>query len=1253
MGKKILLFNISLIACLGLFISAVLLGLPVYRGSIVVHASGDGTLHNPFTISDAMTLNDASTRTMFATPNRHFVLGGDIDLSAFPNWVPIATFASGNTFDGRGYQIQNLSTERTVDNIGLFDNFLGGTVRNITFTNVNLGFQSGMTRNNGGVVAARITTGGNFFENIVVESGMIGGNATTLGGIVGEITGGSATFDRVLNNANITGTQWLGGIIGRARMNANMVTINRSGNTGNITSTGLSVGHSGGLVGVSDGTFTAVIINWSFNTGNIDAQRGNVGGLLGAQWASAAIINNSIQDGQITVAQGVHAAVATRNTAGNVSLTIDNVWFNSTLLSGMSMTNIMTGVTVTNSGSHPTTTLRTLAFLEEVNGGADEFLLRGGQITHSAFVALYTYTFAAGQGIGQNIIITQPIDDAALGMGITVPSENLPTRIGFNFHTWHFNGADYLPGATFVNTSGGNVAFVATWTAINFEIVFIQDAEYLAASPVLELNGSSHTTAMMNQTGLELVAGSWSIGNFWLARMAMGEGYTNLGDTATVSLSDRLVESLNGSEFVATHAVMTGTPRIYIRIVSNATSTVIAVEGDVEHGGFLRFAVGGGDTLTASLGGRISLARVGFITRLEAVAHPHFQFVNIQIFNDDDLLQQTLTNATTTTFSPALNLAGMQGWTIRVNFTPMEYTFNVTTSFGVTPPVANLVSYDDSITVAIGEDVSFSAVALPLVQGYRFVAWRVRIFDGNGAGYHTFPMGANVFEFIHNDINQILLARYVGSDSQILVIADFVATHSIAVNIESGQAAFGELRITVLDAITGNSSLHMNNLPNMEFAAGTIIDIVATPTALHDFGWFTVDGEFTYTATTLRIAVENSQTIVATFVHRDFIISFEARESGNLLRNVGEFYIMSDRGGYLMQRSTIMVGDTVYSVHIDKNVSTPGFRFANFTLNDEDGNSFTFDDVLSTSIVVCLDFVRENLNILTNGFTITANFIRAFVVTIEIPSGMGDVEVFVGASTIATEEREFLAGTALRIVAIPSSRFYKIDPTGAFAGINQATELDAQNADQANITNLMASRRIFARFVPITFDLDVDLIARNGGGLVIDRYEDLRTGDYITLTASTPTGRIIRNWMINGNSYRNFGNDVHVNGNSVRIRLTASWLDAFGGDLCLVNNTFDLTSIVDFRLSVGMLLLIILPSILIPLFAILVLLYVLSSRRKYAEIKKELQEATRFKATFNTGQLLRELKEGKDVGQVTKKNVKDAVKEDKKDKNNK
>jgi len=151
---------------------------------------------------------------VFDTRPKHYIQIADIDASETENWNdgqgfdPIGDYdnAFNGWYDGNGYTIENLTIDRSGENVGLFGWAGGGEIRNVVLENANI-TGGDLT---GGLVG-RLTRGR--IVDSHVSGRVSGGNST--GGLVGRFAGGSIIDSHV--SGTVSGDDRVGGLVGHSR----------------------------------------------------------------------------------------------------------------------------------------------------------------------------------------------------------------------------------------------------------------------------------------------------------------------------------------------------------------------------------------------------------------------------------------------------------------------------------------------------------------------------------------------------------------------------------------------------------------------------------------------------------------------------------------------------------------------------------------------------------------------------------------------------------------------------------------------------------------------------------------------------------------------------------------------------------------------------------------------------------------------------------------------------------------------------
>ncbi len=303
--------------------------------------SGSGTAADPYQIRNADQLMwfaakvNGSMKT--STSNLCAKLTSDIDLTG-KEWTPIGCYNSksdcvyyGGTFDGAGHTVSGLTINNAKKYQALFGYVKGGTIQDLTVK----GSVSSSAKSS--PYAAGIVSYGNpvTVKNCINEvdvtasakgyaagvcaylgtgskmescanKGSVSGYGDYVGGVAGTVTGSTTTITGCFNHGVVINTgkpgsmnYCTGGIAGGI---ATGVTVERCGNTGNITST---LKRTGGIAGSAGGT-----INACFNTGTITGIYG-VGGIAGDSGTSDAKVAGCYNTGDV---KGVSPSASFKDT---------------------------------------------------------------------------------------------------------------------------------------------------------------------------------------------------------------------------------------------------------------------------------------------------------------------------------------------------------------------------------------------------------------------------------------------------------------------------------------------------------------------------------------------------------------------------------------------------------------------------------------------------------------------------------------------------------------------------------------------------------------------------------------------------------------------------------------------------------------------------------------------------------------------------------------------------------------------------
>ena len=268
-------------------------------------SSGDGSVGKPYEISTAAelawfrdyvngTIVDDGEAAGTTHPSVSATLTENIDLSEFchaaddaknpgeVSWTPIGNSDNiyQGTFDGNGKTIRNLYINATSDYTGFFgEAHEGGCIKNITFDNAKVKSTGDYST---GILVG--DAGPCIIENIKTLANCSVEGKVFVGGIAGK---SSSDIINCENHAEVKGTRFLGGVVGRYGGSGS---ITSCANYGAVTGTQTYVG---GMAGY----FASGTIQNSANYGDIKGTN-SVGNLIG--FADKCNLNNVLGTGNVT-----------------------------------------------------------------------------------------------------------------------------------------------------------------------------------------------------------------------------------------------------------------------------------------------------------------------------------------------------------------------------------------------------------------------------------------------------------------------------------------------------------------------------------------------------------------------------------------------------------------------------------------------------------------------------------------------------------------------------------------------------------------------------------------------------------------------------------------------------------------------------------------------------------------------------------------------------------------------------------------
>jgi len=1287
MKKRFRIGFVALGTLLAVMGAVLLTGIIDTRGKPQVKAAWndtDGYVGSEYIISTYAELNDATVRTRMGqtrTNGYHFKLGANIDLGGNTNWISIPSLAAGNSFDGgseTGKSINNL----TIDNVptkstnnGLFRQ-VSGTVKNLVMTNVDI---IGGVQDNVAAVAGTVAGTAARFENIQVSDGKIRGR-DRVGGIVGTVESGqNCDIIKCFNGADVEGTSNSGGILGRKNLNGT-VNIEYSANEGNI-STSAASGYAGGIVGNIEGQTPTVNINWCYNRGDVQGNSGNyVGGIVGRVRYGTVKIENCFNDAAISTSPASKAAIVCRENT-NATVTVTNSYFNKdiTNVALHYQSSNTTNFTV-NGGSEGKTSnyIRSQAFVDYMNSGQTPPIYVRSDINNVFSVKLrafetrkiFMFTDYSGEITTYLYKENGPEYDTAL----TFPTP--PHQTGYDFDGWQEQSWEttgwtdvvdiYNPYDGMTDFDTENKKYVLFKAIIGdetkFDIVLNSPLDTSGLTQYVKkgANTSLTGTFFLGETDISLYASGWTGGNTdynWVVLMKGKDGLSPLDwDPLGTDLQqdqELPLDDIISVRFINNY-VDNGKITVRINKRSDANKLYIEEASNLQQAGSVEYTIGGAKK-SINLAGYIgyeSVPKSGWITHINAIENPHYKFVKYELFDsggnpmDDALGSNEITDKdydALTENDARFDLAGGLA-KIVIHYEKVQYNFEFVAKSGTTVleglTYENLISQKNSLPITIDNIANVTAVAVAKYESddkqYRFDRWR--LYDWTNKRYVDETKGVLKLdkEYLVDAIDTGWLARYIKEgENTVIFIAEYVEIYHISVFIPEQYQEWGDLTIRVYDSL-GYS--YTERSLDTYLPKGSLVEVSAVANDYYQFNGFenTLEKDFPDPDIGWKIIImveDAPREIWANFKQHGYIIRYDARDStssiGNRLWNIN-----------IPSGGTIRINDVLQPT---AKVEVPNYRFVQYEIYEKDNKG----NILDTIILDGTNEINEQLlksNVEGNHFIIVARYIRIYTLNIIVPENASDggtYEVYYADQPDKpTDDRWFEPGEDIIIrVSLSNENFYRFDGFLVMPddGVQENQQGDDTNTLRIKMTN---SLTVTIRFSLKPIDITETLTVKGNGELGIGKTTGLRVDGTVTLVAIPGNMQEVKKWVVNGiDITKELPDNMKREGDNLIITLTSTWLGVHGAE---INST------VEYGLSTQVLIIIICAAGAVILLGAGIGLFYANLARTNKKIRAQLGAENRVAATLGAANFFADMKEGKNVGMVTKADIKHAKKEKKK-----
>lgn len=281
--------------------------------------AGSGTEADPYIISTVDELKLLATtvnETGITYEGQYLKLAdgvAELDISG-EKWTSIGTSSHKfmGTFDGNGKTITGLTDNGESGVYGLFGAVSGATIKNLKLTDVSLSYVPTYGDSSRGALTGYLY-GTNTIDNIEVSGSVSGSDY--VGGIVGRPSlsaeTDTLTISNCINHAKVTANEKAGGIIGYARADKGQVVIEKCKNTADVTGQ-----YAGGIAGYAWNTTVSTCSNSGDVTGTAVADSGVAGGILGTA-NSGTNVESSVNTGAVTCDKAAGGIIGSSSSGNN------------------------------------------------------------------------------------------------------------------------------------------------------------------------------------------------------------------------------------------------------------------------------------------------------------------------------------------------------------------------------------------------------------------------------------------------------------------------------------------------------------------------------------------------------------------------------------------------------------------------------------------------------------------------------------------------------------------------------------------------------------------------------------------------------------------------------------------------------------------------------------------------------------------------------------------------------------------------
>lgn len=662
------------------------------------------------------------------------------------------------------------------------------------------------------------------------------------------------------------------------------------------------------------------------------------------------------------------------------------------------------------------------------------------------------------------------------------------------------------------------------------------------------------------------------------------------------------------------------------------------------------------------------------IVYLRALPNPHFELGTgnvFEVFNGNTLVR-AVTRAEYNASLPNgidFNLAANYDYLITVNIVPVQYSVQFSTEYydksagGGNFKTNGNFSIGGISQAGWGTTITFTNTILPTGGKPYGTYVNGRLQDGTGVRFShakiKYTAGEETFyeDLLDANGNPLMsfglgnsLSKYVEGGP-----IEIIGVYSKVVEVEiKSPLEFSAECITAAAVEPGKLAKFFSGAGIYYFDIATSLTVYASDNQYFEFGGFDINNGIEESALSTyekilnnNIIIDVKHTVVGyTLYVRGLKVSFDSQ--GNMV--YGDDFDLGDKASFVLNGNAATASTSGNPVKAFDVLS--GFQY-NGGLDDY---RFTGNFLVKTDIgyetFTSINLVSENISTYVNQngvIVVVAELVEQFSLNVifnQAETSLGQVKVtFDGTDELVDITKPIDMGREVRIEATPANGYVAFIEIGGIAG----QYFTSASKDVAIIT-MLSDRTVYPRFKSEKF---VVSNAKLDFELYYNDNEDLKINNVIYFSY-TKEGKI-KSWKINGINLSAFGDDVKRHGSTIEITLSAAFLGALSNansssvvwDVDKFSVTVD--NEVTIAANIGTLLLILIPSVLAVASLGVTSSFMLVNHKRKKLIKAQLVEKRQEKIKRDVGGYISDLREGKG-GEITKEDVKQAMKEQKRDK---